>query len=214
MWQKKIKKPLDKLNFCIIILVQYKKGGVMNLFILLNLAMPFLVLEVTESNGDKVRVNVPKTLVEESIEFAKSCDGEWDLECEIDEGKIPPDSIIKILQEAEVSDEPIIEIVDGEDVVRFWVKDSKDIIGKAGTPKRLIINVQSENEDENVNLRLPLTFVRILPFLIPEIGEDAEDTREAKIFLRKALKHIRKVEGSFTLVEVQDKNEKVKISIE
>ncbi len=186
----------------------------MNLFILLNLAIPFLTLEVTESNGEKVRINVPKTLVEESIEFAKSCDGDWDIECEIDEGKIPPDSIIKILKEAEIDNEPIIEITEGEDIVRFWIKDSKDIIKKAGTPKRLIINVQSDNEEENVNLRLPLTFVRILPFLIPEVGEDAEDAREAKIFLRKALKHIREVEGSFTLVEVEDKNERVKISIE
>jgi hypothetical protein len=186
----------------------------MNLFILLNLAIPFLSLEVTEKNGEKVQINVPRALIEETIEFAKNCDGDWDIDIEMDEGKIQTDSIIKILQEAEIDDEPVIEITEGEDVVRFWVKDSKDIIMKAGTPKRLIINVQSENEDENVNLRLPLTFVRILPFLIPEIGEDAEDARVAKIFLRKALKHIRKVEGSFTLVEVEDKNEKVKISVE
>jgi len=70
------------------------------------------------------------------------------------------------------------------------------------------------NEDENINIRLPLTLVKILPYLIPEIGEDAEDTKQAKIFLRKALKHIQKVEGSFTLVEVNDKNEKVKIAVE
>jgi len=182
----------------------------MNLFILLNLAIPFLALEVTEKNGEKITINVPKTLIEESIEFAKTCDEDW----EINDEKIPPDSILKILQEAEIGDEPIIEITDGEEVIRFWIKDSKDIIKKAGTPKRLIVNVQSDNEEDNVNIRLPLTFVRILPFLIPEIGEDAEDAREAKIFLRKALKHIQKVEGSFTLVEVEDKNEKVKISIE
>ncbi len=182
----------------------------MNLFILLNLAIPFLVLEVTEKNGGKVRVNVPKTLIEESIEFAKSCDEDW----EIDDGKIPPDSILKILQEAKVDDEPIMEITEGDEIVRFWIKDSKDIIKKAGAPKRLIVNVQSENEEDNVNLRLPLTVVKILPFLIPEIGEDAEDAREAKIFLRKAIKHIQKAEGSFTLIEVEDKCEKVKISVE
>lgn len=182
----------------------------MNLFILLNLAIPFLVIEVTEKGGEKVRVNVPKTLIEESIEFAKSCNEDW----EINDEKIPPDSILKILKEAEIDNEPVIEIKDGEDVVRFWVKDSKDIIKKAGAPKRLIVNIQSENEEDNVNLRLPLTVVKILPFLIPEIGEDAEDAREAKIFLRKAIKHIQKAEGSFTLVEVEDKCEKVKISVE
>lgn len=186
----------------------------MNLLILLNLAIPFLTLEVTEKNGEKVRINVPKTLVEESIEFAKSCDKDWDIDCEIDEGKIPPDSIIKILKEAQIDDEPIIEIVDGEDVVRFWVKDSKDIIKKAGTPKRLIINVQSDKEEENVNLRLPLTLAKILPFLIPEVGKDAEEIKKTKTFIRKVMKQIQEVEGSFTLVEVEEENEKVKISIE
>jgi hypothetical protein len=182
----------------------------MNLFILLNLAMPFLVLEVTESNGDKVRVNVPKTLVEESIEFAKSCDEDW----EINDEKIPPDSILKILKEAGIDNEPIIEITEGEEIVRFWVRDSKDIINKTGTPKRIHINVQSENEKENVNIRLPLTLVKILPYILPEVGEDAEHIKETKIFIRKAIKQIQKVEGSFTLVEVDDEHEKVKISIE
>jgi len=182
----------------------------MNLFILLNLAMPFLVLEVTEKDGD--RINVPKTLIEESIEFAKSCDEDWDID--IDDKKILPDSILKILQEAEIGNEPVIEITEGEEVVRFWVKDSKDIVSKTGTPKSLHINVQSENEKENVNIRLPLTLVKILPFLLPEVGENAEDIEETKIFIRKAIKQIQKVEGSFTLVEVDDEHEKVKISIE
>lgn len=186
----------------------------MNLFILLNLAIPFLVLEVKEQDGEKVRVNVPKALIEESIEFAKSCDGDWDIDCEMDDKKIPPDSIIKILQEAEIDDEPIIEITEGEEVVRFWVKDSKDIVKKTGTPKRLHISIQSANEEDNVNIRLPLTLVKILPFILPEIGEDAEDTKETKKFLKKAIKEIQKVEGSFTLVEVDEKDEKVKISIE
>ena len=182
----------------------------MNLLILLNLAIPFLTLEVTESSGETVRINVPKTLVEESLEFAELCDEEWKKGSE----KIPRDSILKILKESEISNEPIMEIEDGDETIRFWIKDSKEIIKKAGAPKKLLINVQSDNEEDNVNLRLPLTFVKILPFLIPEIGEDAEDTKEAKIFLRKALKHIQKVEGSFTLVEVNDKHEKVKISVE
>jgi hypothetical protein len=186
----------------------------MNLFILLNVAIPFLVLEVTEKDGEKVRVNVPKALIEESIEFAKSCDGDWDIDCEMDDKKIPPDSIIKILQEAQIDDEPIIEITEGDEVVRFWVKDSKDIVKKTGTPKRLIINIQSDDEEENVNIRLPLTLVKILPFILPEIGEDAEDIKETKKFLKKAIKEIQKVEGSFTLVEVDEKDEKVKISIE
>jgi hypothetical protein len=186
----------------------------MNLLILLNLAIPFLVLEVTEQNGEKVRINVPKTLIEESIEFAKKYDGDWDTDCEIDGKKIPPDSIIKILQEAEIDDEPIIEITEGEDVVRFWVKDSKDIVNKTGTPKILIVNIQSDNEEENVNIRLPLTLVKILPFILPEVGEDAEDIKETKIFVRKAIKQIQEVEGSFTMVEVDDEHEKVKISIE
>ncbi|MBN1695494.1 hypothetical protein JW879_08860 [candidate division WOR-3 bacterium] len=184
----------------------------MNLFILLNLAIPFLTLEVTEKDGEKVRVNVPKTLIEESVEFAKSCDEDWDID--IDGKKIPPDSILKILQEAGIGDEPVIEITEGEDIVRFWVRDSKDIVNKTGTPKRLHINVQSENEEENVNIRLPLTLVKILPFLLPEVGEDAEHIEETKIFIRKAIKQIQKVEGSFTLVEVDDEHEKVKISIE
>jgi hypothetical protein len=186
----------------------------MNLLILLNLAIPFLSLEVTEKNGEKVRINVPKTLIEESIEFAKSCDADWDINCEMDSVKIPPDSILKILKEAEVDDEPIIEITEEEEIVRFWVRDSKDIVKKTGTPKRLHINVQSENEKDNVNIRLPLTLVKILPFLLPEVGEDAEDIEETKIFIRKAIKQIQKVEGSFTLVEVDNKHEKVKISVE
>ena len=61
----------------------------MSIFILLNLAIPFLVLEVTEQDGEKVKINVPKTLIEESIEFAKACDGDWDTDCEIDNKKIP-----------------------------------------------------------------------------------------------------------------------------
>lgn len=186
----------------------------MNLFILLNLAIPFLVLEVREPDGEKVRINVPKTLIEESIAFAKSCDKDWDIDCEIDDKRIPPDSIIKILKEAQIDDEPIIEITEGDEVVRFWVKDSKDIVKKTGTPKRLIINVQSEKEEENVNIRLPLTLAKILPFLMPEIGEDAEEIKETKKFIRKAIKQIQEVEGSFTLVEVDEKDEKVKISIE
>jgi len=182
----------------------------MSLLILLNLAIPFLTLEVSENNGETVRINVPKALVEEAFEFAELCDESWEEDCE----KIPRDSILKILKESEIGNEPIIEIEDGDETVRFWIKDSKDIIKKAGTPKKLIVNVQSENEEDNVNLRLPLTVVKILPFFIPEIGEDAEDAKKAKLFLRKALKHIQKVEGSFTLVEVNNKHEKVKISIE
>jgi len=182
----------------------------MNLFILLNLAMPFLTLEISNSNGETVKINVPKTLVEESLEFAEFCDEAW----EKDSHKIPRDSILKVLKEAQIDDEPIMEITEGDEIIRFWIKDSKDVIKKPGTPKRLIINVQSDKEEDNVNLRMPLTFVKILPFLIPEIGEDAEDTRMVKIFLRKAIKQIQKVEGSFTLVEVDDEHEKVKISIE
>jgi len=182
----------------------------MNLFILLNLAIPFLTLEVTEKDGGRVRINVPKTLVEESIKFAECCDEAWKKGAE----KIPRDSLLKILEEAEIDDEPVMEITEGEDVVRFWIRDSKDIVKKTGTPKRLIINVQSDKEEDNVNIRLPLTLVRILPFIIPEIGEDAEDVKEIKLFIRKAIKQIQKVEGSFTLIEVDDKDEKVKISIE
>jgi len=182
----------------------------MNLFILLNLAIPFLTLEVTEKDGGRVRINVPKTLIEESIEFTKTCDKDW----EIATKEVSSDSILKVLKEAQISDEPIIEISEGEEVIRFWIRDSKDIVKKTGTPKRLIINVQSDNEEENVNIRLPLTLVKILPFIIPEIGEDAEDVKEAKIFIRKAIKQIQKVEGSFTLVEIDEKHEKVKISIE
>ena len=55
---------------------------------------------------------------------------------------------------------------------------------------------------------------KILPFLIPEVGEDAEEIKETKKFIRKAIKQIQKVEGSFTLVEVDEENEKVKISVE
>lgn len=182
----------------------------MSLLILLNLAIPFLTLEVKEDSGETVRINVPRALVEESLEFAEFCDEAW----EKDQEKIPRDSILKILREAEISDEPIIEIEDGDEIVRFWIKDSKDIIKKPGRPKKLLVNVQSDDKEDNVNLRLPLTFVKILPFLIPEIGENAEDTKEVKAFLRKVLKHIQKVEGSFTLVEVNDKHEKVKISVE
>ncbi|MEJ2567816.1 MAG: hypothetical protein P8Z50_02910 [candidate division WOR-3 bacterium] len=182
----------------------------MNLFILWVLAMPFLTLEVTSDENEKVRVNVPKTLLEESLEFAEFCDEKW----EKDGGKISRDSLIEILKEAQIGDEPVMEITEGKEVIRFWVRDSKDIIEKAGTPKKLLINVQSDKEKDNVNLRVPLTFVKILPFLIPEVGDDAEDAKEVKIFLRKALKHIQKVEGSFTLVEVEDKHEKVKISVE
>jgi hypothetical protein len=182
----------------------------MNLLILLNLAIPFLSLEVTEKNGEKVRVNVPKTLVEESIEFSECCDEAW----EKDHGKIPRDSIIKILKEAQIGDEPVMEIIEEEEVVRFWIKDGKDIVKKTGIPKRLIIKVESDKKEENVDIKLPLTFAKILPFLIPEIGEDAEDAKEAKIFIRKAIKEIQKIEGSFTLVEVDSEKEKVKISVE
>jgi hypothetical protein len=182
----------------------------MNLLILLNLAIPFLTLEVTEKDGEKVRINVPKNLVEESIEFAECYDEAW----EKDHKKIPRDSILKILKEAQIGDEPVIEITEEEEVVRCWIKDSKDIVKKTGIPKRLIINVESEKEEDNVNVKLPLTLVKVLPFLIPEIGEDAEDAEEVKIFLRKAIKEIQKLEGSFTLVEVNSEKEKVKISVE
>ena len=182
----------------------------MNLFILLSLAMPFLTLEVTSGEKEKVRINVPKTLLEESLEFAEFCDESWEKNGE----KIPRDSILEILKEAQIGDEPVMEITEGNEVIRFWVRDSKDIIEKAGAPKKLLINVKSDKEEDNVNLRVPLTFVKILPYFIPEIGDEAAEARETKIFLRKALKHIQKVEGSFTLVEVEDKHEKVKISVE
>ena len=44
--------------------------------------------------------------------------------------------------------------------------------------------------------------------------EDAEEIKETKKFIRKAIKQIQEVEGSFTLVEVDEEDEKVKISIE
>ncbi len=182
----------------------------MNLLILLNLAIPFLTVEVIEKEGRKVRVNVPKTLVEESIEFAEFCDSAW----EKNSKKIPRDSILKVLQEAQIGDEPVMEITGEEEVVRCWVKDSKDIVKATGIPKKLLIKVESDNEEDNVNIKLPLTLVNILPFLIPEIGEDAKDAKKAKIFIRKAIKEIQKIEGSFTLVEVESKEEKVKISVE
>jgi hypothetical protein len=182
----------------------------MSLLILLNLALPFLTVEIIEKDGEKVKINVPKTLIEESLEFAEFCDESWEKKSK----KIPRDSILKVLTEAQVSNEPVIEITEGEEVVRCWIKDSKDIVKKTGIPERLIIKVESDKEEENVNMRLPLTFVNILPFLIPEIGEDAEDAREVKTFIRKALAQIKTVEGSFTLVEVEGKKEKVKISVE
>ncbi len=182
----------------------------MSLFVLLVLAMPFLTLEVIGDENEKVRINVPKTLMEESLEFAEFCDESWGKNGE----KIPRDSILEILKEAQIGNEPIMEITKGEEIIRFWVRDSKDIIEKSGTPKKLSINVQTDKEEDNVNLRVPLTLVKILPYFIPEIGKKAADARETKIFLRKALKHIQKVEGSFILVEVEDKQDKVKISVE
>lgn len=182
----------------------------MNLLILLNLAIPFLTVEVIEKDGERIKINVPKTLIEESVEFAECYDEAW----ERNDKKIPRDSILKVLKEAQIGEEPVIEITDEKEIVRFWIKDSKDIVKKTGIPKRLIIKVESDKEEDNVNMRLPLAFIKILPFLIPEIGEDAEDAKEAKTFLRKAIKQIRLVEGSFTLVEVEGKKEKVKISVE
>ena len=182
----------------------------MNLFILLNLAIPFLTLEVTEGSGENIRINVPKTLAEEALLSKELCDETWEKEGE----KIPRDSILKILREAEIGSEPIMEITSGKETIRLWLKDSKDIITKSGTPKKLIINVQSDKEEDNVNIKLPLTFVKVLPFFIPEMGEDAEDARIAKALLKEVIKHIQKVEGSFTMVEIENKCEKVKISVE
>jgi hypothetical protein len=182
----------------------------MNLFVLYTLAIPFLAVELTGKEDEKIRVNVPKTLVEESLAFAEFCDEKWEKDGET----IPRDSLLEILKEAQIGDEPVLEITKGKEIIRFWVRDSKDIIDKAGTPKKLLINVKSDKEEDNVNLRVPLTFVKILPYLIPEIGEEAADARQIKLFLRKALKYIQKVEGGFTLIEVEDKHEKVKISVE
>jgi hypothetical protein len=182
----------------------------MNLFVLLNLAIPFLTLEVTENGGEKVRINVPKAFAEEALLSEELCDEAW----EKGGKKIPRDSILKILREAETSSEPVMEITEGENIIRLWIKNSEDIIKATGTPKKLIINVQSDKEEDNVNIKLPLTFVKVLPFFIPELGEDAEDTRIAKALLKEAIKHIQNVEGSFILAEVESNCENVKISVE
>ena len=175
----------------------------------MNLAIPFLTIEITKGT-EKMTANIPKTLIEETVDFARSCGKNW----EMNEKYIPSDSIVKILKDAEISKKPVMKIKNEGESVCFWIKDSRDIVKKTGIPKRLIINIQSDREENNMNLCLPLTMVKILPFLIPGIEEDAPTAKETRLFLRKALKEIQKVGGSFTIVETDEKDEDLKIYVE
>ncbi len=181
----------------------------MYLLLLLPLVVPFLTIDVTDKDKEKVIVNVPMELAEVALEYAKEHDDEG---LKINDEEIDPDSLLEILKQAEISNEPILEVEKNGEIIRFWIRDGKDIVKKTGRPKRLIIDVK--NEDDNVYLRVPLWLVRILPSIIIATGEDADDIREAKKLIRETLKYIRKLDGGFNLVEVQEDDEKVRIAFE
>ncbi len=178
--------------------------------LLFSLVPQFLVITVDSPDGEKVTINAPKKFVESAIEYAK----EREEGCfKINDEEISPDSILVLLNQAEVSDEPILEVEKDGEIIKFWIKEASDVVDKTGRPRKLIIEVY-EKDESPVRIRLPLWFVRIIPTFIVASGEDADEIRMAKRLIKDAISEVRKMDGGFTLVEVIDKDERVKIEFD
>jgi hypothetical protein len=180
------------------------------LLLLLSIASQFLVITVESPDGEKVTVNAPKKCVESALLYAKEREEGAFM---IDDEEISADSVLMLLDQAEVSDEPILEVEQDGEFVRFWVREAEDLVDKTGRPQKLIINVE-EKDESPIRIRLPLWVVRIVPSFIIAVGEDAEDIRMARRLIKDVISEVRKMDGGFTLVEVVNKDERVKIEFD
>ncbi|MCK4321293.1 hypothetical protein KAX08_02105 [candidate division WOR-3 bacterium] len=178
--------------------------------LLLSITTQFLVITVDSPDGEKVTINAPKKFVESAILYAK----EREEGCfKINDEEISPDSILVLLNQAEVNDEPILEVEKDGEIIKFWIRKAEDILDKTGRPRRLIIEVY-EKDESPVRIRLPLWVVRIIPAFVIAIGENADEIRMAKRLIKDAISEVRKMDGGFTLVEVIGKDERVKIEFD
>lgn len=181
----------------------------MCILLLLSLVGQFLTIEVTGEGRDKVTINVPKELAEVGLEYARESS-----ECSfrINDMEIPPDSLLKLLQDAGTSDEPILEIEEDGEVVTFWVNEGEKIVKSSKKPSKLLIDI--EGEDNSLCLRLPLWLARTLPSFIVARGENAEEVKKAKELVREVVSMVEELEGGFTLIEINDEKNRVRIAFE
>lgn len=177
--------------------------------LILSALSSFLVIDIKSSGGETVSVRVPKDLAESALEFAKI---EEEGAVKINDREIPADSVLKIIKGMEVSDEPFMEIIEEKDTIKFWIRAEKDVIEGSKKPERLKIDI--EEEDDTVHIRLPIWVAKMLPSFIVATGEDAEEIKRSKELLKKSMQRIEEMKGGFTMVEIKDGNETVKISFE
>ncbi|MEA1913527.1 MAG: hypothetical protein U9N06_06840 [candidate division WOR-3 bacterium] len=181
----------------------------MFLLLLFSLVGPFLTIDISGRENEKVTLNVPKDLVEVALEYAREKEsGNF----EVNDKEISPDSLLEALKKATISNKPILEVRNNQDTVIFWIRDEKSIIKNSKKPERLTLDIKDENG--SIKIRLPFWLAKMIPSLVIAKGEDEEEVNNAKKLITKVLNKVEELEGGFTLLEVQDENETVKISFE
>lgn len=170
----------------------------------------FITIDITSGKeSGMVRINAPEKFMKTALEYAREVD---ESSFKINDEEISPDSLLKIINMVEKSDEPVLIIEDEEDTVKFYIRETPEILNNKQKPERLIVSIQDEGRD--VNIRLPIWLARILPSFIIAAGEDADEIRMARKLIKETLSDIEKMEGGFTLLEVNDGEEKVRIIFE
>jgi hypothetical protein len=87
-----------------------------------------------------------------------------------------------------------------------------EIVKPQAKPRKLVIELE---EDKNsVFIKLPLWMAERLPSFIVVTGEDKYNVNRTKELIRNIISNIKETEGSFTLMEFDEVDRKLKIFIE
>jgi hypothetical protein len=179
------------------------------MILLLSLLGQFLVVQINEMDFGRITLNVPKELAMVALEYALENSNE---KFRIGSKEFSIDSLLELLDNSKPSDEAILKIEGSEKIVKLWIKESDDIVKPQARPRKLVMELE---EDENsVFLKLPLWMAERLPSFITVTGEDKYNVSQTKKLISSIISNIKETEGSFTLMEFDESDRKLKIFLE
>lgn len=181
----------------------------MSMILLLSLLGQFLVIQINEMDSTRVTLNVPKELAMVALEYALDNSDE---KFRIGGKEFHTDSLLELLDNSKPSNEAILKIEGGGKMVNLWIRETEEIVKPQTRPRKLVVELE---EDENsVFLELPLWMAERLPSFIAVTGEDMYNVNQTKELISNIISNIKEIEGSFTLMEFDEDDRKLKIFIE
>jgi len=179
------------------------------MILILSLLGQFLVIQINEMDSDRIILNVPKELAMVAMEYTLENNYE---KFKIGGEEFSIDSLLELLDNSKPSDEAILKIEGSEKIVKLWIKETEEIVKPEVRPRKLAIEL--EEGENSVFLKLPLWMAERLPSFIAVTGEDKYNVNRTKELIGSIVSNIKETEGSFTLIEFDEGDRKLKIFIE